>query len=168
VASGVSLRRKVSPGCPFCPPVFLPDRSRRLLTRTGFADVLGSVGGLDLAQDPLEGVEVFRSNLDRDVADRRCGRSTEATERRCGLRATLPPAPRDHGNQGDNADLQEKAKERGHATKPAHHAMAEQHPEEAGTGSAVHLLGHKAVLEAHCRSAAASCSQSRTKFCSTT
>jgi Asp-tRNA(Asn)/Glu-tRNA(Gln) amidotransferase A subunit family amidase len=24
------------PRCPFCPPVFLPDRSRRLLTRTGF------------------------------------------------------------------------------------------------------------------------------------
>ena len=35
-ASGVSLRRNVSPGWPGCPPVFLPERSRRLLTRGGF------------------------------------------------------------------------------------------------------------------------------------
>src|ERR1019366_7302687 len=27
---------RVSPLCPFCPPGFLPERSRRLLTRTGF------------------------------------------------------------------------------------------------------------------------------------
>src|SRR5665648_803957 len=36
VVSGVSVRRKVSPGWPVLPPVFLPDRSRRLLTRAGF------------------------------------------------------------------------------------------------------------------------------------
>src|SRR5665647_810748 len=36
VASGVSVRRSVSPGWPFCPPLFLPEDSRRLLTRTGF------------------------------------------------------------------------------------------------------------------------------------
>jgi hypothetical protein len=36
VTSGVSVRRNVSPGWPFCPPVFLPDGSRRLLTRAGF------------------------------------------------------------------------------------------------------------------------------------
>jgi hypothetical protein len=36
VASGVSVRRRVSPGWPVCPPVFLPDGSRRLLTRGGF------------------------------------------------------------------------------------------------------------------------------------
>src|ERR1035438_414749 len=35
VVSGVSVRRNVSPGWPFCPPVFLPDGSRRLLTRAG-------------------------------------------------------------------------------------------------------------------------------------
>ena len=36
IASGVSVRRSVSPGWPFCPPGFLPERSRRLLTRAGF------------------------------------------------------------------------------------------------------------------------------------
>ena len=36
IASGVSLRRSVSPGWPFCPPGFLPDGSRKLLTRGGF------------------------------------------------------------------------------------------------------------------------------------
>src|SRR5271170_8126387 len=36
VTSGVSVRHSVSPGWPFCPPVFLPDGSRKLLTRTGF------------------------------------------------------------------------------------------------------------------------------------
>ena len=36
MASGVAVRRNVSPGWPFCPPVRLPDRSRRLLTRGGF------------------------------------------------------------------------------------------------------------------------------------
>src|SRR5271157_3401165 len=36
IASGVSLRSNVSPGWPFCPPVFLPDGSRKLLTRGGF------------------------------------------------------------------------------------------------------------------------------------
>src|SRR5271157_703187 len=36
MASGVSVRRNVSPGWPFWPPVFLPDGSRRLLTRRGF------------------------------------------------------------------------------------------------------------------------------------
>src|ERR1700687_4931741 len=36
VASGVSVRRSVVPGWPFWPPVFLPDGSRRLLTRGGF------------------------------------------------------------------------------------------------------------------------------------
>src|ERR1035437_6669634 len=36
MALGVSTRRNVSPGWPFCPPVFLPDGSRRLLTRGGF------------------------------------------------------------------------------------------------------------------------------------
>jgi hypothetical protein len=28
--------RRVSPLCPFCPPGFLPDRSRKLDTRAGF------------------------------------------------------------------------------------------------------------------------------------
>src|ERR1700722_8503937 len=36
VASGFSTRQSVSPGWPCCPPVFLPDGSRRLLTRGGF------------------------------------------------------------------------------------------------------------------------------------
>jgi hypothetical protein len=36
VASGFSVRLSVFPGWPFCPPGFLPDRSRRLLTRTDF------------------------------------------------------------------------------------------------------------------------------------
>jgi len=36
IASGVSLRGKVSPGWPCCPPVFLLEGSRRLLTRAGF------------------------------------------------------------------------------------------------------------------------------------
>src|SRR5215831_12208624 len=36
MTSGFSTRRSVSPGCPFCPPVFLPDRSRRLVVRGGF------------------------------------------------------------------------------------------------------------------------------------
>ena len=36
IASGVSVRRSVSPGWPFWPPGFLPERSRRLLTRAGF------------------------------------------------------------------------------------------------------------------------------------
>jgi hypothetical protein len=36
VASGVSTWQSVSPGWPFWPPVFLPDDSRRLLTRGGF------------------------------------------------------------------------------------------------------------------------------------
>src|SRR5271170_2314816 len=36
IASGVSFRRSVSPGWPFCPPGFLPDGSRKLLTRGGF------------------------------------------------------------------------------------------------------------------------------------
>src|ERR1700679_1979707 len=35
VASGFSTWHSVSPGWPFCPPVLLPDGSRRLLTRTG-------------------------------------------------------------------------------------------------------------------------------------
>ena len=35
-ASGVSLRRSVSPGWPCCPPRFLPDGCRRLLVRGGF------------------------------------------------------------------------------------------------------------------------------------
>ena len=36
VASGVSVWRSVLPGWPGCPPVFLPDFSRRLEMRTGF------------------------------------------------------------------------------------------------------------------------------------
>ncbi len=36
IASGVSVRHSVSPGWPFWPPGFLPEGSRRLLTRTGF------------------------------------------------------------------------------------------------------------------------------------
>ena len=35
-ASGVVTCRRVSPGCPFCPPRGLPDGSRRLLVRAGF------------------------------------------------------------------------------------------------------------------------------------
>ena len=47
VASGRSTRRSVSPGWPFCPPVFLPDGARRLLTRRGlFSPSLD--GGLPL------------------------------------------------------------------------------------------------------------------------
>src|SRR3954451_16794048 len=36
VASGVSVRRKVVPGWPGCPPLCLPDGCRRLPTRGGF------------------------------------------------------------------------------------------------------------------------------------
>ena len=36
IASGVSGEHSVSPGWPFCPPGFLPEGSRKLLTRTGF------------------------------------------------------------------------------------------------------------------------------------
>src|SRR5215469_6602323 len=36
IASGVSVRHSVSPGWPFWPPGFLPEGSRRLLTRTVF------------------------------------------------------------------------------------------------------------------------------------
>src|SRR5262249_48664674 len=36
MTSGFPTRRSVSPGCPFCPPVFLPERSRRLVVRGGF------------------------------------------------------------------------------------------------------------------------------------
>jgi len=36
VTSAVSVRHSVSPRWPFCPPVFLPDGSRKLLTRAGF------------------------------------------------------------------------------------------------------------------------------------
>src|SRR5271157_496504 len=42
VVSGSSVRRSVLPGWPFCPPVFLPDVSRRLLAR-GF--LVQSVAG---------------------------------------------------------------------------------------------------------------------------
>src|SRR6516225_7830619 len=36
IASGAVTCRKVSPGCPFCPPRGLPDGSRKLLVRAGF------------------------------------------------------------------------------------------------------------------------------------
>jgi hypothetical protein len=36
------------PGWPFCPPVFLPERSRRLLTRAGFFFRPSLDGGLPL------------------------------------------------------------------------------------------------------------------------
>src|ERR1019366_3699054 len=46
--SGVSVRLNVLPGWPFCPPVFLPDRSRRFVTRTGFFFSPSLDGGLPL------------------------------------------------------------------------------------------------------------------------
>jgi hypothetical protein len=48
VASGASQRLNVLPGWPFCPPVFLPERSRRLATRTGFFFNPSLDGGLPL------------------------------------------------------------------------------------------------------------------------
>src|SRR5271157_5100733 len=48
VVSGSSVRRSVLPGWPFCPPVFLPDVSRRLLVRAGFLFSPSLEGGLPL------------------------------------------------------------------------------------------------------------------------
>jgi hypothetical protein len=48
VASGVSRRLNVLPGWPFCPPVLLPDRSRKLLVRAGFFFRPSLDGGLPL------------------------------------------------------------------------------------------------------------------------
>src|SRR5271166_4815183 len=48
VVSGSSVRRSVLPGWPFCPPVLLPDVSRRLLVREGFLLSPSLDGGLPL------------------------------------------------------------------------------------------------------------------------
>src|SRR5208282_1247829 len=48
VVSGSSVRRSVLPGWPFCPPVLLPDVSRRLLVRAGFLFSPSLDGGLPL------------------------------------------------------------------------------------------------------------------------
>ncbi len=123
-------------------------------------EILGAVGALHIAQHLLEGIEVVGRQADLVSARRarRPGRSvavaaaaepaqagtepgTQPAERgavvqrratgRCRLVAALPPRPGQPRDDHDQADLQQEAKHRGKAAKPAHQAVPEQHAKQA-------------------------------------
>src|SRR4029077_6368937 len=122
-------------------------------TRTQAAEIFATIGGLDLAKQPLERVEILRLDLERFGCRRRSAAAEAAkpAERgallhvritrhsrigRLRLRAALPPAEDQHSDHDDESDLQQQAEDRGEACEPAKEAVAHQHADQAGAEEA--------------------------------
>src|SRR5262249_53875204 len=118
-------------------------------------EVLVAVGSLDFPEQPLESVEVMRLELHlADARLRRGAAETAAAAQAVGrtgarigiaqrrpagkgrLRAALPPAPCQHGDERDQPELEHQAEERGESAEPAEQAMAEQQTEQSGAEEA--------------------------------
>src|SRR5262249_49481967 len=117
------------------------------------AEVLRAIGGLHLAEQPLELIEVGARQANRVAAGGRRSRcrtaaTTEPAEAhrpraagrrvtqrgpasQCGLGPGLPPRPDKIAHDGDKAELEEQAEERGQAAKAASKPVAEQQADQA-------------------------------------